>query len=667
GEVSSNTIQKIVEDLGYSINLRSRGQEVKRQRGPLYLFASSPLYLSTFLTVPVLVLSMFFHNFTFSGLVQFLLTSAVVFLPGSRFFKNAFVQLKHASASMDTLIAMGSGAAYGYSVWGFFSGCHDLYFETAAMIITIILLGHFLESKAKGRATSAIEKLIGLQVKTARLRRDGQDVDVHIDEVQVGDYVVVRPGERIPIDGVVIDGQTGVDESMLTGESMPVSKVPNDEVCSGTMNSTGTILIEAKKVGIDTVLAHIVKLLEEVQGSKAPIQRIADRVSAVFVPIVICIALLTAIVHLLMGFSLVAAISPAVAVLLIACPCALGLATPTAIMVGTGRAAEEGILIRSASGLEHAHKIDTLILDKTGTITKGEPAVTDIYNPSNIPDNELLRMIASCERYSEHPLAKAILRYTEERRIEPLYVSGFESLTGLGVLAKYNGSIVTIGNKRLMDEYALDVGNYKQATDKWEGSGKTVIFVAMDDKVIAALAIADTVKDTSKAGINSIKAMGIEPVILTGDNRITAEAIAKAMDVQHVKAQMRPEDKLTEVDSYQRMGKIVGMVGDGINDAPALAKANVGFALGTGTDIAIESSEITLLHGDIRKVATAIDLSRQTMRIIKQNLAWAFGFNILAIPLAALGLLNPVIACGAMSLSSVAVVTNALRLKRWKT
>ncbi|MBI4007193.1 MAG: HAD-IC family P-type ATPase, partial [Planctomycetes bacterium] len=291
----------------------------------------------------------------------------------------------------------------------------------------------------------------------------------------------------------------------------------------------------------------------------------------------------------------------------------------------------------------------------------------DIYNPSNIPDNELLRMIASCERYSEHPLAKAILRYTEERRIEPLYVSGFESLTGLGILAKYNGSIVTIGNRRLMDEYAIDVGKYIQATDKWEGSGKTVIFVAMDDKVIAALAIADTVKDTSKAGINSIKAMGIEPVILTGDNRITAEAIAKAMDVQHVKAQMRPEDKLTEVDSYQRMGKIVGMVGDGINDAPALAKANVGFALGTGTDIAIESSEITLLHGDIRKVATAIDLSRQTMRIIKQNLAWAFGFNILAIPLAALGLLNPVIACGAMSLSSVAVVTNALRLKRWKT
>jgi P-type Cu+ transporter len=580
---------------------------------------------------------------------------------------------------MDTLIALGVGAAYGYSVITLLKG-GDLYFESASMIITLVLLGRFFETKARGKAGEAIGKLMGLQPKTARVIRNGTEKEVSIIDVQAGEKLVIRPGEKIPVDGVVTGGETSVDESMLTGESMPLNKVEGDKVFGGTINTTGLIYMTAEKVGANTVLAQIAKLVEDAQGSKAPVQRLADKVSGIFVQIVVFIAFLTLGVWILIGYPFSIALISAVAVLVIACPCALGLATPTAIMVGTGRAAEAGILIKDASSLELAHRIDTLILDKTGTITEGRPAVTDLFKRANgrrvsaETDEEktkntekgILHIIGSCERHSEHPIGKAIVHYAEGQGIDLKEVKSFKTITGMGVQAVYDGSIVQIGSERLMKENNIDTSDLRQKAMEIERKGRTVAFLAVDNEIEAVLGIGDVIRKTSKDAIKKIKDMGIEIVMLTGDNKIIAEIVGKEMDIKNIKANLKPADKSDEIKKIQGNGKVVGMIGDGINDAPALATSDVSFAIGTATEIAMEAANITLVKGDISKAWEALKLSKHTMSIIKQNLFWAFGYNVIAIPIAAVGLLNPMIAAGAMAFSSVSVVTNSLRLRKFK-
>lgn len=598
-------------------------------------------------------------------LLQFVLATSVQFSIGWRFIRGAYNALRGGSANMDVLVAMGTLAAYIYSTALFLSGAtHGFYFEAAVMIITLIILGKLLEARAKSRTTAAIKTLMGLQAKFAHIIRDGETVDVPIEEVRVGDVLLVKSGEKIPTDGVVIRGDTSVDESMLTGESLPVNKGPGDHVVGATINKHGFIQMRATKVGKETALAQIIRMVEEAQGSKAPIQGLADKISGVFVPIVIGIAILTFILtYFFVGFT--PALISAVAVLVIACPCALGLATPTAVMVGTGKGAEHGILIKGAEFLQAMRDVDTIVLDKTGTITKGEPEVTDIH-AIGLNEDTLLSLVASAEQASEHPLGQAVIEEAKSRDLILYEASEFTAIPGHGIRAIVDGRRLYVGNKKLMHDQGLDLSAQWEAINALESEGKTVLIAALEGRIAGFIAVADAVKESSGQAVREMQARGLEVVMITGDNRQTAETVAAQVGIEHVLAEVLPEHKADAVERLKREGKKVAMVGDGINDAPALATADVGMAIGTGTDVAIEAADVTLMRGDLRSIVASMQLSEATMRKIKQNLGWAFIYNVLLIPVAALGLLNPILAGAAMALSSVSVVTNTLFLNRWK-
>jgi len=692
-----------IRDAGYDAIVPARetstaiGEEdaQSRIRREEYQKLSRKFWIAAVLALPVLLISMSHGRIAaldFPGVrwLQFVLTTPVVFYCGAQFYRGAWAALRHRSADMNTLIALGTGAAYVYSVAalvapGVFSATAmsgmngpmspPIYFEAAAVIIALILLGKMLEARAKGRTSEAIKRLIGLQAKTASVIRNGVETERRIEEVVPGDMIVVRPGERIPVDGIIRDGTATLDESMLTGESLPVDKAIGETVFGGTINRTGFFRFEATKVGRDTMLARIVDMVEKAQGSKAPIARLADRVSGIFTPVVLCIAIATFATWFVLApvetrFTL--ALVNFVAVLIIACPCALGLATPTAIMVGTGVGAEHGILVRSGESLETAHRISTIVLDKTGTVTRGEPAVTSIV-PMSLSESELLSIAASAEAGSEHPIARAIVRSARERNIATLIHTTFEALPGRGMRAEIAGKSVVIGNPALMEQNGIDVAAIRTAVDQISAEGGTAVVVAVDNKIAGVIGVADEIRPEAPQAIAAMRKMGIDVVMLTGDNKRTADTIASQVGISRVLAQVLPADKAAEVRRLREAGGVVAMVGDGINDAPALAEADVGIAVGTGTDIAIEASDITLLRGDLRRVVTAIALSRATINTVKQNLFWAFVYNVIGIPIAA-GLLypvtgwllSPVIASAAMSLSSVSVLTNSLRLKAFR-
>lgn len=615
------------------------------------------------------------------ALTEILLVIPVI-CAGYKFYTIGFKSLWQRSPNMDSLIAIGTTAAVLYSIYntwliwtGHFKAVEALYFETAGVIITLILLGKTLEAVSKGKTSEAIKKLMGLTPKTATIIQDGMEKEIPVEEVEIGDIIVVKPGAKIPVDGTVLEGHTAIDESMLTGESMPVDKKLGNMVYAASLNTTGTIQFKADKIGTDTMLAQIIKLVEDAQGSKAPIAKMADIVSGIFVPIVCVIALLSGIAWFIgTGGDLKFALTIFISVLVIACPCALGLATPTAIMVGTGKGAENGILIKSGEALETAHKINTIVFDKTGTITEGKPIVTDVLTLDCGEADELLRITASAEKGSEHPLGQAIVSNAQDKKMEILKVDSFNSITGRGIEAIIKGQTILAGNRKLMEERNISLVGLESDSDKLADEGKTPMYVAIDSKLAGIIAVADVVKASSKAAIERLGKMGIEVAMITGDNRKTAHFIAKQVGIERVLAEVLPQDKANEVKKLQGEGRKVAMVGDGINDAPALAQADIGIAIGSGTDIAMESADIVLMRSDLRDVPTAIVLSKKTIRNIKQNLFWAFGYNVVGIPIAAgvlylMGgpLLNPIFAAAAMSLSSVSVLTNALRLKRFNT
>ena len=687
-----------VEEAGYKLVIPPAPEELSggRKGGTSPAYSESPqeksyrqlkkeFIFSAILTVPVMIISMvnmtdWFMTFSpFSmdevNKLLFIATSVVMFVPGKRFFAVAWKLARHFSADMNTLVAVGTGTAYLFSsIVVLFpdrlpvdNAAEQMYFDTAATIITLILLGRMLEAKAKSRTTDAIQKLMNLQPKTARVIRSGKELDIPVSEVVQGDSVIVRPGERIPVDGLVTNGFTSIDESMVTGESMPVEKSIGAAVIGGTINKNGSIELRATAVGKDSVIAHIIKLVEDAQGSKAPIQALADKVAAVFVPVVIGIALLTFLLWFFVGgLPFVPAMINFIAVLIIACPCALGLATPTAIMVGTGLGAAKGILIKNAESLERAHKIQTVILDKTGTITEGKPSVTDVVQLNDCDETTLLQRTASVEKRSEHPLAQAVVEYVQRKDISLVDIETFQSHTGLGVTGVVDGDAVAIGNLAMMKEYAVQTVEAETVAARMSAEGKTSIFIAINGVLSGVIGLADRIKPSSKDAIVLMKEMGMNVVMITGDNRGTAEAIGRAAGVGQVIAGVMPGDKAMHVKQLQSEGKIVAMVGDGINDAPALAQADVGIAMGSGTDVAMETADITLMKSDLRGVVGGIALSKRTIRTIKQNLFWAFIYNIIGIPIAALGLLNPIYAAGAMAFSSVSVVSNSLRLRRAK-
>jgi Cu+-exporting ATPase len=626
------------------------------------------------------------------------LATPVQFWIGWRFYRGAWGALRHRTADMNTLIAVGTSAAYLYSVVAvLFPGLLTtagvepaLYFDTAAVIITLILVGRFLEARARGQTSEAIKKLIGLKPKTATVIRDGKGLQVSVDDVQVGDLILVRPGEQIPVDGVIRQGYSSIDESMITGESIPVDKKVDDTVIGGTINKMGSFQFEATRVGKDTTLARIIRLVEEAQGSKAPIQRLADVIASYFVPAVIGIAVLTFIIWFFLGPqpTLTYALLNFVAVIIIACPCALGLATPTAIIVGTGKGAENGVLIRSGEALERAHKIDSVLLDKTGTLTRGEPMVTDIIGSSSLTEAEVLRLAASAEHDSEHPLAQAIVKAAAEKNLELSRASDFKAMPGHGVEAKVDGKNLLMGNLTLINDRKISLDGLSKEAERLWSEGKTVLFFSVDSKAAGMIALADTLKPGAKEAVEALHKFGIKVVMITGDNTRTAEAIAREADIDHILADVLPENKAAEVKRLQDEGKVVAMVGDGINDAPALAQADVGIAIGTGTDVAMETGDITLISGDLGGIVTAISLSKRTMSTIRQNLFWAFAYNVILIPVAAgvlylffghtgipsglhfffgdYGFLNPMLAALAMAASSVTVVSNSLRLRAFK-
>ncbi|WP_350445980.1 heavy metal translocating P-type ATPase [Anaeromonas gelatinilytica] len=625
--------------------------------------------ISLILSIP-LFSAMFFHmagvhTVLSNGWFQFILATPVQFIIGYRFYKGAYHALRGGGANMDVLVAMGTSAAYFYSIYNVIAGIDHYYFESSAVIITLIILGKLMEAIAKGKTSEAMKKLMGLQAKTARVVRNEEEIDIPVEEVEVGDTIIVRPGEKIPVDGKMIDGKSTVDESMLTGESIPVEKNTGDEVIGSTINKHGTFKFEATKIGKDTALSQIIKLVEEAQGSKAPVQRLADKVSGIFVPVVIGIALVSFIIWMITTRDINPSLISAVSVLVIACPCALGLATPTAIMVGTGKGAENGILIKGGEYLERTHKTDSIIFDKTGTITKGKPEVTDIIG-YNLDKEEVLRISSSAEKGSEHPLAEAIVNRAKDDDIETYEVKNFEAIPGHGIYANMNEKNIYLGNRRLMNRENIDISKASTDIERLETEGKTAMILSIDDELRGIIAVADTIKESSKEAINALKKMNLEIYMITGDNERTAKAIAREVGIDNVIAEVLPEHKAENVERIKKEGKHVAMVGDGINDAPALAQADVGFAIGTGTDVAIEAADITLMKGDLKDIVTAVKLSRKTMRTIKQNLFWAFAYNTAGIPLAASGLLNPMIAGAAMAFSSVSVVSNSLRLKRVK-
>jgi Cu+-exporting ATPase len=666
-------IVKKVKDLGYDAsprkdraNLREAEIRVQKRRFLIAAFLSAPLLWSMLhMGGP---LSVLVPDLLMNGYVQWLLATPVQFYAGWPFYRGAYKNLKNGSANMDVLVALGTSAAYFYSLYLLLTGGDAFYFETSAIIITLILLGKLLEAVAKGRTSEAIQKLMGLRAKTAVVIRDGREREIPVEEVEKGDLIRVRPGEKIPVDGVVVEGRSAVDESMLTGESIPVDKQPGDEVIGATINKHGTLTFRATKVGKETALAQIIRVVEEAQGAKAPIQRLADRISGVFVPVVVLIAIGTFLLWYLAldPGNIERAILNLTAVLVIACPCALGLATPTSIMVGTGKGAEVGILFKGGQHVENAHRIDTVVLDKTGTITKGEPEMTDVRPLGNRTEEELLRLAASAEKPSEHPLAQAIVRGARERGIEPTAAENFQAVPGKGIEAVVDGRRVLIGTRKWLEENGVDTAAAETAMETLEEQGKTVMLVAADGKPAGWIAVADTVKPTSADAIRELKRMGLQVWMLTGDNERTARAIARQAGIEHIRAEVMPGDKAEEVKRLQAEGRKVAMVGDGINDAPALAVADIGMAIGTGTDVAIETADVTLMRGDLRAIPAAIRLSRLTMRNIKQNLFWAFFYNAVGIPVAAAGYLAPWLAAAAMAFSSVSVVSNSLRLKRVK-
>ncbi|MDK2882625.1 MAG: P-type Cu+ transporter [Bacillota bacterium] len=673
---------RAVADLGYRAFLAGdeaagdreqaeREAEIRRQK-KLFIFAavlSLPLVLYMF---GEMLHWMWLPKIIFNHYFQFGLATAVQFVAGGQFYRDAYRTLKSGGANMSVLVALGTTAAYAYSTavtfFGKTLGRSDVYFETGAIVITLIILGRLLEAIAKGRTFEAIKKLMGLAPKTARVIRDGREVDIPVAEVQVGDIVVVRPGEKIPVDGIIIEGASAVDESMLTGESLPVDKGVGDTVVGATLNKHGAFKFRAEKVGRDTVLSQIIRVVEEAQGSKAPIQRLADVISGYFVPAVVAVAVLTFFLwyFFLDPGNFTRALINFTAVLVIACPCALGLATPTSIMVGTGKGAENGILFKGGEYLEKAHKLQAIVLDKTGTITRGEPRLTDVLPLNGFTREEVLFLAASAERGSEHPLGTAVVAGAEEEGLALATPSDFKAIPGQGVSARVNGRDVRIGNRRLLNESGVDFAQFEEELTRLENEGKTAMLLAVDGRLAGMVAVADTVKEHAVEGIAEIKRLGLKVYMLTGDNRRTADAIARQVGIEEVLAEVLPEEKARKVEELKRQGLTVGMVGDGINDAPALAVADVGFAIGTGTDVAIEAADITLMRGDLRGIAAAIQLSRATMRNIKENLFWALAYNTLGIPVAAAGLLSPVIAGAAMAFSSVSVVTNALRLRRWR-
>lgn len=654
------------------------------------------LTIGAIFTLPLFLLSMsrdfglvgHWAHATWVNWLFLLLATPVQFYVGKDYYIGGYKSLRNGSANMDVLVAMGSSVAYLYSVavllaktfWSSDALGAHVYFETSAAIITLIVLGKLMEVRAKGRTSEAIKKLIGLQAKTARVVRSGVEADIPIEEVAAGDVVIVRPGEKIPVDGVIVDGRSTIDESMITGESLPVDKKMGDEVIGATINKQGLFKFEATKVGKETALAQIITLVEQAQGSKAPIQRVVDQVAAYFVPFVIGVAALTFIIWLISGAGFVPALIRLTAVLVIACPCAMGLATPTSIMVGVGKGAENGILFKNSAALEQAHKLNAIVLDKTGTITKGEPAVTDIILSESTGDasDQLLRLAASAERGSEHPLGEAIVRAAKEKNLALSEPAAFEGIAGHGIRAEVDGRQILLGNLRLMQREAVALNGLEAQAELLQNQAKTAMWLAVDGQASAIIGVADVIKEGSKAAVAALKKLGLAVVMMTGDNQATAEAIAAEVGIERVFAEVLPGDKANHVEALQQEGLSVAMVGDGINDAPALAQADVGIAIGTGTDVAMETADVTLMRGDLRSVPQAIKLSKGTMRNIKQNLGWAFGYNIALIPIAAgilapfewvhpwLRELHPIAAAGAMAFSSISVVTNALRLRGLK-
>jgi Cu+-exporting ATPase len=691
-------MRRAVKDAGYELGPEAQAlEDVATAAQREIRVIRNRFIIAAILTASIMALG-WGASFVGKSYLLLALATPVQFWAGLRFYRGAWGALKHRTSDMNTLVAVGTSVAYFYSMIAviapglFATGVVEphLYFHTSAAIITLILLGRFLEARARGRTSEAIKKLIGMQPKTALVIREGKETEIPVEEVQVGDLILVRPGERVPVDGIVRQGYSSVDESMITGESIPAEKKVSDEVIGATINKTGSLEIEASKVGKDTTLAHIVRMVEEAQGSKAPIQRLADVIASYFVPAVIGIAIVTFVVWYFVGPApaLTFAFLNFVAVLVIACPCALGLATPTAIMVGTGKGAEHGILIKNGEALERAHQINTVLLDKTGTLTSGEPVVTDIMSAHSFSQEEVLQLAASAEHNSEHPLGEAVVKAALEKKLGLSPSSDFNAIPGQGVEASVEGKKLFLGNLRLMKERGLSLnGLEKKAAELLEG-GKTVMFLGLDSQVAGIIALADTLKPGAREALQALYKMGIETAMLTGDNRRTAEAIAQEAGIDRVLAEVLPEHKAGEVKKLQEEGKVVAMVGDGINDAPALAQADVGIAIGTGTDVAMETGDITLISGDLMGVVTAISLSKRTMRTIKQNLFWAFAYNTALIPIAAgvlylafgnigvpsglrfvlgeYGFLNPILAAAAMAASSITVVSNSLRLRRFK-
>ncbi|WP_421381255.1 heavy metal translocating P-type ATPase [Bacillus salacetis] len=682
--VTTSDLVKRVEKLGYGARetvdenpedtADYREKEIQKQQGkfifslilslPLLWAMVSHFEFTSFIYLPEMLMNPW---------VQLALATPVQFVVGKQFYVGAYKALKNKSANMDVLVALGTSAAYFYSLFlsiqsiGTNEGMTELYFETSAILITLIILGKLFEAKAKGRSSEAIKKLMGLQAKTATVLRDDEEVEIPLEEVTVGDVVYVKPGEKVPVDGEVLEGRSALDESMLTGESVPVDKTVGDEVIGSTINKNGFLKIKATKVGRDTVLAQIIKVVEEAQGSKAPIQRMADRISGIFVPIVVGLAVITFLVWFIWVTpgDFAESLEKLIAVLVIACPCALGLATPTSIMAGSGRSAEFGILFKGGEHLETTHNITTVVLDKTGTVTNGKPVLTDVA--SALDETEFLKLVGAAERPSEHPLAVSIVEGIKEKGIDISGNSEFEAVPGFGVSAVVNDRKVLIGTKKLMDRENITIEEaVLHKKNDLEREGKTAMLVGIDGEYAGLIAVADTIKDTSKEAVNRLKEMGLEVIMMTGDNRQTAEAIAKEAGIENVIAEVLPEGKADEVKKLQAQGKKVAMVGDGINDAPALAVADIGMAIGTGTDVAMEAADITLIRGDLNSIADAIFMSKKTIRNITQNLFWAFGYNTLGIPIAAVGLLAPWLAGAAMAFSSVSVVLNALRLQRVK-